>query len=88
MSDPIQHEQRAMMNAIANHLDQLLNGEAPPPPQVWEKRIGFVLLTTYFGQIEDGRVNYISNGERADIVAMLREILARFEGQPITKGKA
>lgn len=84
---PIQEEQREVMNALAHSLDDIFN---PPPlpglPRT--KKIGFVLLTAYFGQIEDGRVNYISNGERADMVAMLRELLARFEGQPETGGRA
>lgn len=84
---PIQEEQRATMNALAQGLDDIFN---PPPlpglPRT--KKVGFVLLTAYFGQIEDGRVNYISNGEREDMVAMLKELLARFEGQPETGGRA
>ena len=84
---PIQEEQREVMNGLARGLDDIFN---PPPlpglPRT--KKIGFVLLTAYFGQIENGRVNYISNGERADMVAMLRELLARFEGQPETAGRA
>jgi hypothetical protein len=35
-----------------------------------------------------GRVNYISNGGRADVVTMLKEITARFEGQAEAKGSA
>ncbi len=84
---PIQEEQRVTMNALAHTLDHIFN---PPPlpglPRT--KKVGFVLLTAYFGQIDDGRVNYISNGERADMVAMLRELLARFEGQPMQEGRA
>ena len=43
--------------------------------------MGFVVLVAEFGRIEGGRVNYISNGERDDMVAMLREYLARLEGR-------
>lgn len=83
----IQEEQRAVMNALASGLDDILN--PPPLPGLpRQKKIGFVLLTAYFGQIENGRVNYISNGEREDMVAMLKELLARFEGQPETGGRA
>ena len=84
---PIQQEQREMMNALALLLDSTLN-PAPLPGLPHQKKIGFVLLTAYFGQIEDGRVNYISNGEREDMVAMLKELLAFFEGQPETAGRA
>ena len=32
--------------------------------------------------------NYISNADRADVVTLLKEQLARFEGQPEMKGSA
>lgn len=84
---PIQEEQRAVMNHLAHSLDDIFN--SPPLPGLPRtKKIGFVLLTAYFGQIEDGRVNYISNGEREDMIAMMKELLARFEGQPETAGRA
>lgn len=88
MAKRIQGEMLLPMNQLAEGLDQVLNGAPPPPPQTWNKRWGFVLLTAEFGKIEDGRVNYISNGEREDMVAMLRELLARFEGQPFQEGRA
>ena len=88
MSDhgPIQEEQRALMNALAEGLDDIFNPALPGLPR--QKKIAFVLLTAYFGQVDDGRVNYISNGEREDMIAMLKELLARFEGQPMTGGNA
>jgi hypothetical protein len=78
---PIVADQRAMMNALAETIDRLFNGQglpglAPPP-----KKIAFVLLTAKFGDYDDGRVNYISNGERSDIIAMMKELIARFEGR-------
>jgi hypothetical protein len=36
----------------------------------------------------DGRANYISNARREDVIVLLKEQLARFEGQPEMKGKA
>mgnify|MGYP001094293769 CR=1 FL=1 len=87
MADRIQGEMLLPMKHLAEALDGVLNGE-PPPPETWKKRWAFVLLTAEFGVIRDGRVNYISNGEREDMVAMLRELLARFEGQPYQEGRA
>lgn len=78
MTDPIQAQYRARMNRLARQIDEGLNGRRKPgrPP-----RVGFVLLTAEFGQIDNGRVNYISNGSREDMIAMLREYLARLEGR-------
>jgi hypothetical protein len=33
-------------------------------------------------------VNYVSNVNRADILAALKEVVVRFEGQPRQSGKA
>lgn len=78
MADPIQEQYRQPMNRIARHIDQALNGKPKPGKK---PTVGFILLTAEFGKIEGGRVNYISNGERADMIAMLREYLARVEGR-------
>lgn len=74
MGDPIQPEFHAMMNDVARALDRFFNGDGP-------RRVGFILLTAEFGKIDGGRVNYISNGNREDMIAMLREYLARAEGR-------
>jgi hypothetical protein len=66
---------RDIMQAIATGLDDALNGAARP------KRVAFVVLTSNFGEIDGGRVNYVSNAERDDITAMLKELLARWEGK-------
>lgn len=84
---PIEERHRATMNVVAQQLDDIFN--PPPLPGLPRKKtIGFVLLLAPFGQVADGRVNYISNGEREDMVAMMKELLARFEGQPETAGRA
>jgi hypothetical protein len=77
MNQPIQPELRALMNDLAAGIDKILNGEAKGD----QKRVGFCLLTFNFGQISGGRVNYISNAERADMIAAAREWLARAEGR-------
>lgn len=83
-SGPIQEEYRASMNAIARTLDEHFNGDAKGTA----RKVGFVLLVFPFNST-DGRCNYISNGaDRRDIVTMMREQIARFEGQPELKGKA
>lgn len=78
MSDPIQPQYRDSMNALAKGIDAALNGKPKPGRK---RKVGFILLTAEFGKIDNGRVNYISNGERADMIAMLREYLARIEGR-------
>lgn len=78
MPDPIQKEYRQAMNAIARWIDEKLNGRRKAGRK---PKVGFILLTAEFGKIEDGRVNYISNGAREDMIAMMREYLARVEGR-------
>lgn len=77
MTAPIETEYRQAMNDLAAELDARFN---PPPTQ---KRIGFVLLIAEFGKIEGGRVNYISNGDRADMISMMKEWIARAEGRHV-----
>ncbi len=81
---PIEPEYRESMNAVAEGLDRIFNGEARGA----ERQTGFVLLVFPFGESE-GRCNYISNGaNRKEVAIMLREQAARFEGQPEIKGQA
>jgi hypothetical protein len=71
------------MNDLATFLDAMFNGKGKNK----SRKVAFVLLMTEFDNME-GRVNYISNGQRKDIVTMLKEVTARFEGQPEQKGTA
>ncbi|WP_316176223.1 hypothetical protein [Bradyrhizobium sp. SZCCHNRI1073] len=80
--DSIVAEYRALMNGLARQLDFMFN------KRLAERETGFVLLVFPFGDAASGRVNYISNGERSDIVIALKEIVARFEGQPHMGGTA
>jgi len=70
------------LKAIASVLDDRFNGTIGP------KKVGFVLLVMPFDAPVDARVNYISNAERKDIIVMMKEVLARFEGQPEQTGTA
>lgn len=78
---PIEPRFRDLMQGLARGVDEVLNGESG------EKRNGFVLLVFPF-EGREGRCNYISNADRADIVTLLKEQIARFEGQPEMKGTA
>lgn len=78
---PIQPEVRETMQKIAGVIDSALN------MRMREKKWGFCLMVFPLDDF-DGRCNYVSNAKRADIVVLLREQLARFEGQPEAKGRA
>lgn len=71
---PIEEDHRAMMNAFAHALDEMLNPGG-------DRKIGFVLLLAKFGEVDNGRVNYISNGDRSDMIKMMEEYLARATGK-------
>lgn len=81
---PVENEYRAKMTAIVQSLDEIFNG----PARGQARQTGFILLVFPYGE-KEGRCNYMSNGaNRDDVKVMLREQLARFEGQPMTEGKA
>jgi hypothetical protein len=74
---PIEQAYIEQMNAVVRALDFAFNGDKHGD----ERETGFVLLVFPFGE-KEGRCNYISNGaDRHDIIALLREQLARFEQQ-------
>lgn len=77
MSDPIDPAFRDLMNRVAGGLDEAFNG---PPPRA-DRKVGFALLTFNFGEFDHGRVNYISNAGRADMLAAMKEFIARAEGR-------
>lgn len=80
----IQEMYRNAMQRLAADLDVIFNGNA----KGHDRKTCFVLLISPFDGPVGQRVNYISNGERKDVVTMLKEITARFEGQPEQKGTA
>lgn len=79
---PIEDAYREKMNRLARMLDQFFNEDAKGA----DRKTGFVLMVFPFG--EGGRANYISNTNRADVVATLKEQIRRFEGQPEIEGHA
>lgn len=79
---PIERRLHKIMNSMARFVDASLNG-APHKP----KRNGFILLVFPFDD-HKGRCNYISNANREDVVVLMKEQLARFEGQPEVRGRA
>lgn len=80
--EEITPQYREAMNMLARDLDEIFNGNK----QGEDRTTSFVLLISDFNKT--GRVNYISNSKRADVIMMLKEITARFEGQPEMKGHA
>lgn len=60
---------------MAKALDTFLNGAARP------REFGFALFVFRFGQIDGGRVSFVSNAARADMIAAVKEWLARAEGR-------
>lgn len=82
---PIQDEYRTKMNVIAKGLDEMFNGDLKKN----DRHTGFVLLVFPFGETDTGRCNFISNGaDRKDVVCLMKEMIARFEGQPEVSGTA
>jgi hypothetical protein len=81
---PVQEEYRQKMHAIIQTVDEFVNEGKPT------REIGIVLLMFRMGDPTDAdRCNFMSNGpDRADIVNLFKEMIARFEGQPEMKGKA
>lgn len=80
MTDPIEPQFHTMMNDLAAELDEAFNGKALPGlPRT--RKIGFALLAFNFGDYSGGRVNYISNAGREDMIAAMKEWIARAEGR-------
>ena len=69
--DPIEPKLAALMNHLGSILDDALE-ECNDG-----KRMGFALFVFDFGK--GGRMNYISNANRGDVVAALREAIASLE---------
>ena len=81
---PVQAEYAEQMTAVMAAVDELFNGELKGP----DKKVGIVMMVFPYGDTT-GRCNYMSNGaDRRDIVTLMKEMIARFEGQPETRGRA
>jgi hypothetical protein len=79
---PIEAQYIKQMKATAAFINEMFNGQLEGD----DRTTGFVLMVFPFGD-KSGRCNYISNGaNRDDIVVLMKEMIARFEGQPELKG--
>ena len=85
--EPKYHE---VMQIMGRLIDELLNGENCPKGQ---KKNGFALLVFPFGQPNnEHRCNYMSNADREDMLATMKEFIARAEGryfdapEPVNQG--
>ena len=73
----IQPELVEQMNMIGRAIDISFNGNA----NTIDKKVAFALFIFPFGQPNnEHRSNYISNAQRQDIIATLKEFIARMEG--------
>jgi hypothetical protein len=64
------------MNSIASGLDDILN----PGQRGDQRKFGFALLVYEFDKPVSGRVNYVGNGKREDVLVAMKEVVARWEG--------
>lgn len=67
---PIERPLREVMNDIGHMIGSAVKQKG---------EYGFVLLVFGFGT-RKGRMNYISNARREDMIVALKELVARFEG--------
>lgn len=66
--------------AIMMTIDEWLN----PDPE--NKKIGIAILMFPFGDDPDGRMNYMSNASRPEMIKAMKELLANMEGAAAGKG--
>lgn len=71
---PVQKQYREQMNNLAAGIDEILNKDVRP------RKVGFILMVFPFGTTT-GRCNYVSNADREDVLRLLKEQVARFEGR-------
>lgn len=65
------------MGGLASALNEILNG-----PKGGPRKVGFALLLYDFDTGPNpNNVNYVGNGERKDVRAAMKEVLARWDGQ-------
>ena len=81
---PIEERYHDKMNALSRAIDIYFNGKKAGTD---DSETGFLLMVFPF-EGNEGRANYISNTKRLTIITLLKEQLARFEGQPMKEGHA
>jgi hypothetical protein len=74
--EPIQEEYEKQMYAVGRAIDEFLN------PDGNNKTLGFAILMFKLGEPADGdRMNYLCNSRREDMIAAMKEFIARNEGR-------
>lgn len=74
---PIEPALVEIMNDIGRAIGQALKEHTAKH----KERYGFALLMFALGEGEDHRMNYVSNCDRADMLASMKEFIARAEGR-------
>ena len=74
---PIQPELRALMNDIGDAIGGALTNHT----KHCGEKYGFCLMMFALGEGEGHRMNYIANVEREDMLAAMKEFIARNEGR-------
>lgn len=86
---PVEARWTDAMNLAMSITDDIFNpGYQEELDPTVKRKVGVVMLVfPYEGH--EGRCNFISNGaNRKDLVVLFKEMIARFSGQPETKGNA
>ncbi len=81
---PIVARHVALMTKLGALLDRAFNGNAKGE----DRKNGFILIIFPFSDTteDERRANYVSNASRDDVLVMLKEQVARFEGQSMEPG--
>jgi hypothetical protein len=80
---PVEQRYKDQMTAVMRTLDQFFNGNKGP------RKTGVaVLVFSLEHQEEGGRVNYMSNVDRGDMLTAMKEFIARNEGRFDDRGGA
>lgn len=74
---PVEQEIREQMQAVGEAVSMFL-------PDGY----GFTLLIFRTGDVEDGRMNYMSTANREDMLVALKELVANMEGSGFDAPKA
>jgi hypothetical protein len=67
---PVEEKYHDRMNELATALEMFFNPDG-------ERKVCFTLLVTEFNT--QGRLNYISNGRKEDIMTTMKELVGKYE---------
>lgn len=73
--EPIEPKMHRLMNDIGHIIAKAIKD--------CDTNYGFALLVFPFGHGADHRINYISNANREDMLATMKEFIARVEGRHV-----